>query len=726
MSAPSSPWPTPAVAPRRRFLKAGLGGLTVAILPTLSACALPQLPVIPKRPQPEAAHALGWLHHADGITTLVVPRVEMGQNIATALKQIVCLEMGVPWHTVQTRLHSSANLARVKATVGSDSIKDFALPLAQACATLRDALRSGVLHGQLKVQARPTSELRSFAASALNANAKVPPLPPPPLEQGQAIVRGQALYVADVRLPGMVFGRVLRAPLSPELSSTLSTMNTAAAQAVPGFVALVQSPLLALGNSSGVGIVARTPGALDRVEAALAPQWHSTEQFDQNSLDAAIDVDLRLASKTRLKHAVHSDNITPGGPWDVNLRLDIPLAAHAPLEPRAAVAAFDPQGLLQLWVGSQDVFYQRDVVAKRLGLQEDQVQVHGQRVGGAFGGKTICTVELEAAVLARHTNLPVKVQWSRAQEFQLGFARPPSSHRIRARLKDGKLQDWSHSFASSHILFTAAVLPAWLQKLTGFVGDDGVARGATLPYRARARCTTFDLVRLAVHTGPWRGLGAGPNVFAIETAMDRLAKKAGMDPVAFRLAHLDDPRLAGVLQTVAQAAQWGRAVQSTATPGSKPSKRRGRGVACGIYKAMSYVAVVADVEVDTSSGQVQVTHLWCAHDCGQVFNPDQVRAQCEGNLVWGLGMALLERLPVAQSRVAAGSFAQAPIPRFADVPEMTVLLVNSTQPPTGAGETGIVATAAAIGNALSNALDAEPGPQADAVRLPLKVQAVAA
>ena len=170
------------------------------------------------------------------------------------------------------------------------------------------------------------------------------------------------------------------------------------------------------------------------------------------------------------------------------------------------------------------------------------------------------------------------------------------------------------------------------------------------------------------------------------------------DPVRFRLDHIDDPRLARVLQRVAEAAGWGAAAAPPPV-----GRRRGQGVACGIYKAMSYAAVVAEVEVDDTSGAIRVTRLWCAHDCGLVVNPDQVRAQCEGNLVWGIGMVLNEALPVARSQVAAQNFADSPIPRLHDVPPMQVILVDGGEPPTGAGETAIVAAGAAVANAVRDA-----------------------
>jgi isoquinoline 1-oxidoreductase beta subunit len=199
-------------------------------------------------------------------------------------------------------------------------------------------------------------------------------------------------------------------------------------------------------------------------------------------------------------------------------------------------------------------------------------------------------------------------------------------------------------------------------------------------------------------------------VFALESAMDECARAAGVDPVQFRLDHMTDPRLAGVLRMAVAAAE------STQPPATTPQARRGRGVACGIYKEMSYAAVVADVQVNPATGEVRVMHIWCAHDCGHVINADQVRAQCEGNLVWGLGMVLIEQLPVGTSEVAAMNFGDSPIPRMGDVPPLQVLLVDSTAPPTGAGETAIVASAAAIANAIRDAVGVRP------TRLPVRAE----
>ena len=223
------------------------------------------------------------------------------------------------------------------------------------------------------------------------------------------------------------------------------------------------------------------------------------------------------------------------------------------------------------------------------------------------------------------------------------------------------------------------------------------ARGSTPPYAAGQLRVEFDDVRLPVMTGPWRGLGAAGNCWAIETAIDALARKSGADPIDFRLRNLPagHRRLAETLRRVAAMARWND---------RRRDGKVGYGVASGIYKEMSYAAAIARVE-RTGSG-IRVSHMWCAHDCGRIVNPDQVRAQIEGNLVWGLGMALGERLDIADGRISAETFIDYAIPRFSDVPRIDVALIEGSSIPTGAGETAIACATAAITNAIGD-LDGE-------------------
>jgi isoquinoline 1-oxidoreductase beta subunit len=687
---------------RRTFLLAASGGLVALI--GVGAGVWSQIPVIPKRPDPGPEAALGWIAWRDGRYTLTLPRAEMGQNIATALKQVACTELDVAWDMVDLRLHDTM-VPQVKATVGSESVQLFAEPLAQACASLRDAIAAGRAEGPVDVAPRPLSDLRSLRGGGLIGAT-------PGLVHGREIVTGGPLYANDVAPPGVAFGRVLRAPAPPEVASRPARWNAKAARAVPGFVALVEDCGPPIGKASGLGIVARRPGALDAITEALEVAWDIDGPHARADIAAEVDVDRRLA-RGALPHSV-LDGAPEAGRWDVDLRVDIPLAAHASIEPRGAVAEWQG-GALKVWAGTQDAFYIRDFLADAFDLSADRVTVQSCRIGGAFGGKTICTVEAEAAALAAAADATVKVQWTRAQELAFGFHRPPSSHRIRARVTGGRITDWDHAQVSSHILFSAAVVPAWMQRGTDMlIGDGGVARGMAAPYVLGRARSAYDAVRLPVHTGPWRGLGAGPNGLAIESAMDDAARVAGANPLDFRIAHAADPRLVAVLERAREISLWDR---PAAPP--VPEARVGRGVACGIYKALSYAAAVAEVAVD-ARGRVRVTGLWGVHDCGLVINPDQVRAQCEGNLVWSIGMVLSEGLPIEDGRVVAENFGDAPIPALPDVPPITVELLDTDAPPAGAGETMIVAGPGAIANAIRAATGVRP------VRFPVGAEALAA
>ncbi len=693
---------------RRRLFLGAAAGLTVTFGSLAAGCTA--IPVVPRRPLPQPDDALAWVRHHDGRYQLFLPCAEMGQQIGPALRRIAAVELGVPAERISLRLPSSRDIARTKATVGSDSLKDFALPLAQACATVREALVAGRSQGPLRAVPRPRGQLRSLrtgaAAAVQGARADL-----------QAIVSGAPLFAADMRLPGMAHGRVLRAPVSPELVSRPAAWDEAAARRLPGFVAVVAEPLLRHAGSLGLGLVAETPGALDRIEKALAVRWQIEGGFEPLQPEALLDIDHHLA-RGDLRHALRRDALDTGAAWTVDLRIDIPHAAHASIEPRAALAhveagaAGGPQ--LQVFTGTQDLFYVRDVLARRLDLPAGQVVVQACRIGGGFGARTLVLAELEAAVLARAVRRPVKLQWTRAQEFAQGFHRPPSSHRVRARLEGGRITDWWHAFTSSHILFTPAAMPAWMQRAADFIGDQGVARGAALPYAVPRQVVEFGALRLPVHSGPWRGLGAGPNGLVVETAVDACARAAGSDALAFRLAMTEDTRLQQALRAVAADARWG----APQPAGTAPGMRRGRGLACGVYKAGSRVAVVADVEV-SPQGVAQVMALWCAHDCGLVVDADGVRAQVEGCLVWCLGMVLVESLPLRHSGVAAAGFAESPIPRFDQMPRIAVQLLASDADPTGAGESAMTAGAAAIANAVFDATGRRP------TRLPLRAAALA-
>lgn len=697
---------------RRRLLQLigwGSLGLTVGVSGNARA-----FPVLPHRGAPEAEDAAAWISlRPDGQYELYSPRVEIGQGIARGLCQIAADELDCPVGQIVCLPPDTGRLTPVRATVGSDSIKDYGLPMAQAAAALalllrgRAADRWGLPVERLSLDGAlvrgPGGRHLSLSALAVEGplaadeervSAARPRFGSPgyrpravgqalPTEGIEALVTGNApLFADDVRLPGMVFGAVLR---SERLEGALDAVDDKAARDIPGYLGMVRDGDL-------VGLLATRRGALAKARAAVERRETGGETVSGKELMARLDVDAALAEGD-LEHRILDDVMADDARFDIDLHLDVPFAAHAAMEPRTAVARFDAEGRLEIWSGTQDVFLARDHVANELGLDSDKVVLHGRRVGGGFGGKAVPLVELEAARLARAAGRPVKLQWSRRDEFAAAFHRPPSRHRIRARLDaEGRIEAWWHAFRSGHVIFTSAGLGPFLQFATSFVADPGAARGAVPPYAAAQTRVEFDDVRLPVKTGPWRGLGALPNCWAIETAVDALARHRREDPLAFRRRTLSPrhPRLRRVLEAVARTASW---------PSRRSDGHRAYGLACGIYKEMAYAAVIAEVALD--GGSPRVTRLWCAQDCGLVINPDQVRAQVEGNLVWGLSSALYEELEVEEGRITAESYADYALARFSDVPDINIELIEGSTRPTGAGESAIVAASAAITNAIA-------------------------
>jgi isoquinoline 1-oxidoreductase subunit beta len=722
---------------RRHFLIGA--GLSVSFL---GACSV--IPPIPKRPEPKTSDALGWISLTEqGQWRLYSPRMEMGQNIASGLRDIAALELGVAASDIEVSLPSTKDIARFKATVGSDSIRELTLPLAQACYTLRqailerarlalqtsnseplsivnDAVETGkgkrvalkalAKHTQnLEAQQVPKEVLRFFAKRTTQ-DPRASGRSATPFFQQQAILRGEALFTADVRLPKMLYALVLRSPWPDKglAESRLMQWNRSAVSAVTGFHSVVEHPLLA-----GPALIANRIAALESMRLAADAQWERPKLAQSDPMQI-IDIDTALTANqfTKSKGSTSASN-------NINMRVDIPLASHAAIEPRCAVAQMTEAKGLELWAGTQD----RDVIQRDTGLPLEKITVNPMRIGGAFGGKTIATVEREASILAMTVGQAVKVQWSRADEFQAGFHRQPSSHRIQAHVaSNGVISDWRHSLSTSHVLFTNAILPPWLQALTNLIGDDGAARGQTPIYGFGRQQIDLKLTRLPVLTGPWRGLGAGPNVTAIEMAMDLAARSAGIDPLTFRLNHLnqapleptsDDPtRLAHCLRevtTLAQSTPLSPREQSRHLARHDPTFKvlKAQGLAGGVYKGSSYAAAIAEVAIGVNAeGQVkfiQMLKLWCTHDCGQIVNERSVEAQIQGNLVWSIGMVLKERLEARLGTPEQINFAQYTVPTIGDVPRMEVQLIASDAAPTGAGETAIVAGAGAIANAVVRA-----------------------
>jgi len=701
---------------RRAFLRgmgwAAAGVTAVAVLP---CCGV--LPALPTKRTPELEEVVAaWVQVLpNGRVRLYSPRQEMGQGISIGFSQIVAEELDLPVHRIDLVLPRTDELPDpVSSTVGSQSIQDRMRLVASAAAQVREALRRraaellGAPPSQLSLAdgafagrdgrtvdyARLAGQrveilegddapvLRSFAPAARRRHVGREAA----CRDLERLVAGAPLFVDDVRLPGLLHGAFVRGPV---IGASARRADFGRARALPGFV---------LGDrfDGRVGIVARHRHQLRAIAAAVDVEWDRPTPFDDASVARAIDVDRKLAAGD-LQHELADDSVDRGGRWDLDMRIDVPFAAHATIEPRCAVV--EPQGddRYRVHAATQDAYLVRKKVARAVGAGESDVAVRSYRMGGGFGSRALPLVEQEAAVLAKAAGAPVKVRWTRAEEFHEGFHRPPSSHRIRVRLRNGRVADWWHAFATGHVFFTHAGAPRWVLGFATLGSDKGASRGAVPPYAFARRRIEFRDEPLPIRTGPWRGLNAGPNALAIEVAMSRAARLAGQDAVEFRLAHLAEaPRLARCLERAAALAGWSTSARGALDDGSQ------LGVGCGIYKGVTYVAAVA--RVARSAARLRVTDVWCVQDCGLVVNPDRVRAQIEGNAMWAVSSVLCEKLEVGPGQVAASTFAQSPVLRLDASPRVhSELIAADDQAPTGAGESAITAAMGAVANAWERA-----------------------
>jgi isoquinoline 1-oxidoreductase len=345
--------------------------------------------------------------------------------------------------------------------------------------------------------------------------------------------------------------------------------------------------------------------------------------------------------------------------------------AHAPLEPRAAVAQWT-DGKLTVWMGTQRPFAVREDLADIFHVPEKNVRVIVPDTGSAYGGKHTSDAGLEAARLARAAGgRPVKLVWTREEEFTWAYFRPAGVIDVKGGITaDGKLTAWEfHNYHS------------------GMSGID-------TPYVVANQVTEYHQVPLVLRSGSYRGLAATANHFARETHMDSLAHAASMDPLEFRLKNLADPRMRAVLETGAKAFGW---------PRQKTEEGQGFGVAAG-YEKGSYVATFAEILVDRKKNAVTVKKLVEVFECGAIVNPDGLRNQVVGAMIQGLGGALFESIQFEKGRISNAHFSSYRVPRFKDVPEIEAILLDRKDiPSAGAGETPIMAIAPSIGNAFYDA-----------------------
>jgi len=679
---------------RRDFLKAaGAAGLYVFI--PGPAAAFGQEPAqIPKRLSgyPEDFNAYLRIG-ADGRVDCFVGKVEMGQGSMTSLAMVLAEELDVGLDRVRMVMGDTDLCPWDIGTFGSLSMWQFGPVLRAAGAEARAVLvqmageRLGaapesltVADGTVRVKADPARQVtyaqlvqgrrierhlkdaqpKPVAAHALVGSSA-------PRKDALEKVTGSARFAADLALPGTLHACVVR---PPRHGAVLKAADTSAAERRPGVRVVRDGDLVA--------VLHEQP---DQARAALGLVRAVFEGAGPAVDDRSIYRHL-VAGAPEPPVALRQGDLKAGEARSVLVAEAEFLNAyvsHAPMETHGAVARWE-DGRITVWAGIQAPFMVRAQVAQALGLPPQKVRIIAQYVGGAFGGKTMGPQAVEAARLARITGRPVQVVWDRREEFFLDTFRPAAVVKLRGGLgPDGRLAFWDHrvygtSKAEADIGY--AVPARQVLGIADFSGPAGLHPFAT---------------------GAWRAPAANTNVFARESFMDILAAKAKVDPLAFRLAHLDNPRLAGVLRAGAERFGW------TAAPA--PSGR-GVGVALGAWRD-TLVATFARVAVDPGTGRVRVERVVQAQAMGLVVNPDGARQQMEGGITMGLGYALGEGLRFKDGRILDENFDTYAIPRFSGLPEIeTVLVPEPDFPAQGGGEPPIVCMGAVLANAVFDAVGA--------------------
>jgi isoquinoline 1-oxidoreductase len=480
-----------------------------------------------------------------------------------------------------------------------------------------------------------------------------------PKADGREFVTGRHQYASDVKRPGMLHGKVLRAPT---LGATLDTLDSSAAKAIPGVVVVHDDEF--------AGAVASDAATAAKAVAALRATWHSLPPF--GCTDADLPAYLKAHAALGEGRGTGERGSVDDGMKAADVRLErsytVAYIAHAPLEPRAAVAEWEGDSLT-VWTGTQRPFGVRSELAAAFKMPDTKVRVIVPDTGAGYGGKHTGEAAVEAARLAKAAGKPVKLVWTREEEFTHAYFRPSGVMEASAGARrDGTLTAWS------------------------FRNINSGGSGLQSPYVVPNRREVFLNASAPLRQGSYRALASTANHFARESLMDELAAELKLDPLAFRLKNLTDERLRAVLHAAAEKFGWGAGGRAAG---------RGIGIAGGFEKG-GYVATCAEVEA--SGGSVRVVRLVTAFECGAVVNPDHLKNQVEGALVMGLGGALFEAITFADGKVTNARFSKYRVPRFADAPAIDVVLLDRKDlPSAGAGETPIVAVAPAVAGAIFDA-----------------------
>ncbi len=691
---------------RREFLELTGSGLLLVFTVDFSAWA--QEPArLPSGRGGYPSDFNAYLHIApDGRVTCLVGKVELGQGSMTALPQLLAEELDVPLSMVDIVMGDTDICPWDMGTFGSLSIRQFGPVLKAASAEARAILlqlaseklqvpadrlvaRAGVVsdasdaskhvsYGELAVGKKIERRLDKPAAlkpvTAYTVVGKSAAR-----RDGIEKVTGKAHYAGDIVPPGALHARIIRPPAH---GATLTSVDTKAAAAVPGVIIVELRD--AQGSATGPALIAALHPHRDEADRARDLIKASFDPPAPGVNDVSIFDHL-------VKNAPAGQNVGSSGNVEEGTRLSKSTfdhtylnsyVAHAPVETHSAAAAFEGDRVT-IWASTQAPFSVKSQVAAALKIPADQVHVvMPPYVGGGFGGKTSGPQAVEAALLARKVGKPVRVIWDRAEEFFYDTFRPAAVVKIASGIDEGgKINVWDYEAYCAGDRDAKQFYDVPHQRTISHGGWQGNQPAGLHPFGV----------------GPWRAPSVNTHTFARESHIDVMAAKAGLDPVAFRLKNLVDPRMRRVLEAATKRFGW--------VPRPSPSGR-GVGVACAIYSG-TYVAACLELAVDKATGRVQPVRVVCAQDMGVVVNPDGARQQMEGCVTMGLGYALTEEVRFSDGKVLDQNFDSYELPRFSWVPRIETILIDEPNvPASGGGEPPIVCMGAVVANAIFDAAGA--------------------
>jgi isoquinoline 1-oxidoreductase beta subunit len=690
---------------RRKFLQAGAaagGGLMLSL-------SLPFATREAQAADPDGFAPNAFIHiTGDGQIVLTMPYVEMGQGTYTGIAMLIAEELEADLKQVRLehappneKLYGNPLLGGIQATGNSNAIRAAWQPLRQAGATARMMLvsaaakRWNVDPASCRAQSgevlhAPTG--RHITYGELAADAAHLPVPenvalkerkdfkligtPAKRLDTPAKVNGTAVYGIDVRPPGVKIAALAQ---SPVFGGRVKNVSDAAAKAVKGVRQIVRL-------DDAVAVVADHMGAAKKGLAALVIEWDDGPHAKLSTKEIAGELEKATLNPGAVAQNIGNvDAAMAQAATKVEANYEVPFLAHATMEPMNCTVHVSKDGC-EVWVGSQVVARAQAAAAKVTGLPLDKVVVHNHLIGGGFGRRLEVDGVTRAVQIAQQVDGPVKVVWTREEDIQHDMYRPYFFDRMSAGLDArGMPVAWNHRFAGS------SVIARWVPPLFNNGLDPDTTEGAIdLAYALPNLHVEYLRVEPpGIPTAFWRSVGPSHNVFVTESFMDELAAAAKQDPVAYRRALLDkSPRAKAVLALAAEKAGWGQPLPD----------RVGRGVSVQFAFA-NYMAQVAEVEV-SKTGAVRVRRVVCAVDCGTPVNPDTVRAQVEGAIMFGITAALHGEITLKDGRVEQTNFDTYQMLRMNEAPAIEVHIIQSSEPPGGMGEPGTSAIAPAVANAI--------------------------